>query len=117
LRRRNGFVYHRKVKPTKGTARIYLNCPNQGKRLKPEVGLTCPICGIRLRTRIRAPKTSKEAVKISNLCYKPLGRRGGHPEARRFLIERVPEIRERLASILTYEVFRRAEKRLRKEKA
>jgi hypothetical protein len=116
MKRVDGFVYHAKVKPTPHTPRKYLECPNRGRRLPASVGLKCPICGLRLRARRRTSSGSKtlHKIKVLNeivaLTYKPWCRKEGRrtSDGRLYLIERVPEIRERLSPIINHEVFRRA---------
>lgn len=111
MKRVDGYVYHRIVKfGRKHTPRKWLTCPNQGKRLPPTIGVKCPICGIKLRTRKRGSinKTAAKAKwnEIISLTYRPNGNPGKRRKNLLYLIERVPQIRERLASILTFDAFR-----------
>ena len=120
MKRRDGYLYHAIVKPSPHTAKKYLDCPNQGRRLPPSVGRKCPICGLPLRGRARNPSwakgkdSSRHWSQVVGLTYKPWCRKDSrHSETRRFLVENVPAIRERLAPIMTVEAFKMAERAAR----
>ena len=115
MKRKDNFVYHKKLRirtseSSKDISKIRLSCPNQGKNLPKSVGLKCPICHVQLRTRCRSPgkrkdKRHKRRNTIIALTYIPHGTRHRENE-QLFLIERVPQIRERISNLKTIQAFR-----------
>jgi len=116
MRRKDNFSYHAIIRhKEKGKIpKSLVNCPNQGRRF-PKDMLRCPICKIRLRRRKRGGATTKKHSEIITLTYLPKARihesKASRHEAILFLIERIPQIRERMANIVTDQTFRTWERK------